>query len=216
MRVDLRRIGRVRRPAPGDGGEGKRSRGKTGVSTERRFWLVLGAVLLNAAGLGCKPGSPTPQTLPPPGAAPVLQSVTAEGLQERIRSSPAQVVLVNVWATWCLPCREEFPALVRLARELPREQLDVVLVSADFPEQAEAARTFLQQQGVTFPTYLKEGKDEEFINAVSERWSGALPATLVYDRSRQLVRFWEGGASFEEFRAAVDAAAGAAERGTQG
>lgn len=168
---------------------------------------VLGA-LVAVAGFsgGCKRGA-TLAVSPGSSDVPALLAVTGVELQERVRSSPAEVVLVNIWATWCLPCREEFPALVRLARELPPERLDLVLVSADFPDQAEMARQFLAEQGVTFPSYIKEGKDQEFIDAVSERWSGALPATLVYDRSRRLVRFWEGGASFEDFRAAVELAA---------
>ncbi|MEP0774113.1 MAG: TlpA family protein disulfide reductase [Acidobacteriota bacterium] len=169
------------------------------------------AVLVAMMGFlgGCK-RDPMPSTSSMSSDAPPLLAVTGAQLEERVRASQSEVVLVNIWATWCLPCREEFPALVRLSRELPQERLDLVLVSADFPDQAEMARQFLAEQGVTFPSYIKEGKDQEFIDAVSERWSGALPATLVYDRSRRLVRFWEGGASFEEFRAAVDMAAGEA------
>lgn len=176
----------------------------------RRNLVVVGLVVaLGAAALGC--GGPDRSSSPASAATaqvPELLPVTGHELLERVRSSAAEVVLVNVWATWCIPCREEFPSLMQLARDLPERELDLVLVSADFPEQAEAAREFLRQQGVTFPSYLKEGRDEEFINALSERWSGALPATLVYDRAREVVRFWEGGASSEEFRAAVDAAAG--------
>ncbi len=168
---------------------------------------VLGALVVVAGfSAGCNRGA-MPVASPGSSDVPALLAVTGEELQERVRSSPAEVVLVNIWATWCLPCREEFPALVRLAKEIPPERLDLVLVSADFPDQAEVARQFLREQGVSFPSYIKEGKDQEFIDAVSERWSGALPATLVYDRSRRLVRFWEGGASFDEFRAAVDMAA---------
>lgn len=163
---------------------------------------------LGSVAWGCGGGERgSPAASPATPQIPELQAVSGTQLLERVRRSAAEVVLVNVWATWCLPCREEFPALVKLATTLPREQLDVVLVSADFPDQVEAARRFLAEQGVTFPTYFKQGGDEEFINSVSERWSGALPATLVFNRQRDLVRFWEGGASFEQFHAAVRAAA---------
>lgn len=166
------------------------------------------SVALGAAAWGCGGAG---QSSSPPGAVadqvPDIVAVSGAELMQRVRNSAAEVVLVNVWATWCIPCREEFPALVHLAQTLPRERLDLVLVSADFPDQVEAARSFLSGQKVAFPSYLKEGSDEEFINALSERWSGALPATLVFNRDRDLVRFWEGGASLEEFRAAVEAAA---------
>jgi thiol-disulfide isomerase/thioredoxin len=170
------------------------------------------AVALGAGLWGC--GGSEPRSAPAGGGkgnGPELVSVNGAQLMQRVRSSQAQVVLVNVWATWCVPCREEFPALLQLARSLPQERLDLVLVSADFPDQAEAARRFLASQGVAFPSYLKEGGDEEFIDALAKRWSGALPATFVFNRQRDLVRFWEGGASFEEFRAAVEAAAQSSE-----
>ncbi len=176
------------------------------------FPRALAAVVLGAAVWGC--GGSQPSASPPAQGreqGPELLAVSGAQLMQRVRSSQAEVVLVNVWATWCLPCREEFPALVQLARTEPQERLDLVLVSADFPDQAEAARRFLTTQGVAFPSYLKEGGDEEFINAVSKRWSGALPATFVFNRKRELVRFWEGGATFEEFRAAVEAAAHSSE-----
>lgn len=178
---------------------------------------ILLVVVCGAALWGC--GGPQPRPSPAGNGKdsnPELVAVSGAELMERVRSSKAEVVLVNVWATWCVPCREEFPALVQLGRDLPREQLDLVLVSADFPDQTEAARRFLADQGVTFPSYVKKGSDEEFINTLSKRWSGALPATLVFNRNRELVRFWEGGASLEEFRAAVETAAQSSRGGEQG
>lgn len=178
----------------------------------RNFLIVIAWGALLGAAWSCG-GKEKPIT-EAAAAEPELVPVTAEGVLERVRASSAEVVLVNVWATWCLPCREEFPALVRLVREFPADRLELVLVSTDFPEQAHEARKFLADQGVTFRSYLKEGGDEEFINGLSERWSGALPATLIFDRARTLVRFWEGGASLEQFRQAVhDAAQGATGKG---
>ncbi|HYM81181.1 MAG TPA: TlpA disulfide reductase family protein, partial [Candidatus Limnocylindria bacterium] len=98
-----------------------------------------------------------------------------------MREPGAEVVLVNIWATWCAPCREEFPDLMRLNERYRDRGLRLILVSADFEDQLPLARRFLAKQGVDFPSYLKTGDDMRFINAMDSRWTGALPATLIYD-----------------------------------
>jgi thiol-disulfide isomerase/thioredoxin len=122
------------------------------------------------------------------------------------RRPGATATLVNIWASWCVPCREEFPELLRLERSYRRRGLRLALVSADFD--APAARAFLVKQGVSFRTYLKTGDDMTFINALDPRWSGALPATFVYDGAGRLVSFWEGKADSGRFEQAVGEAMG--------
>lgn len=132
-----------------------------------------------------------------------LEPVTAEQLIARTREPGARATLVNVWATWCAPCREEFPAIVSLAERHRDAGLRVLFVSADFEDQAHEARVFLAQHRAPGPWLLKAGPDMEFINGLDRRWSGALPVTLVYDSNGQPVEFWEGGADSARFEAAV-------------
>jgi thiol-disulfide isomerase/thioredoxin len=122
----------------------------------------------------------------------VLVSADISRVLLEVRRPGASAVLVNVWATWCLPCREEFPDLVRLHREWEDRGLRLVLVSADFEADRAAAIRFLAEQGVDFPSFFKEGSDMEFIDGLDPRWSGALPATFLYDSEGRLRRFWEG------------------------
>jgi thiol-disulfide isomerase/thioredoxin len=130
----------------------------------------------------------------PPAPAPV--PVGAEAVLAEVRKPGAGAVLVNVWATWCAPCREEFPDLLHVARELAPKGLRVVLVSVDFPGAEEATAKFLTSQGVDFPTFLRIGKDEAFVDGLEPQWSGSIPATFLYDGNGKLVRFWEGKASY--------------------
>jgi len=81
-----------------------------------------------------------------------------------------------------------------------------MLVSADFPESLAAVRRFLVAHGVTDTSYLKDGGDMEFINGLDPRWSGALPATFVYDARGQQTAFWEGKADQKRFTASIDQA----------
>jgi thiol-disulfide isomerase/thioredoxin len=132
-----------------------------------------------------------------------LVPVTAADVMARVAASRGRPVLVNVWATWCAPCREEFPDLVRLERELSAEGFRLLLVSADFDTEVESVRRFLAEQGVDFETYLKQEDDLRFIDGLHKEWTGALPASFLFDGSGRLHRSWEGKASYDDLRAAI-------------
>jgi thiol-disulfide isomerase/thioredoxin len=123
-----------------------------------------------------------------------------------VRSGRARATMVNVWATWCAPCRAEFPALLRVARARQSQGLRLVLVSADFHDQLPAVREFLRAHGVRDTSYIETGEPMAFIDALEPKWSGALPATLVYDGAGTPVAFWEGAADSTRFTEAADRA----------
>ena len=133
----------------------------------------------------------------------VFTPVAAESLSSVIRAGESKATLVNVWATWCEPCREEFPGLVKLARTYEHDGLRVVFVSADFTEALPEARTFLARQGVDWPTWYKTGGDQAFIDALDSKWTGALPGTFVYDAQGKLRDSWEGKADYAKLEATV-------------
>src|SRR3972149_6640418 len=113
----------------------------------------------------------------PKGPAPALAPATAQAILDEVRRPGAAVTLVNVWATWCLPCREGLPDPVRLRRVYAPRALRLVLVNADFGDAREEALRFVADQGVDFPTLHKDQDDGAFIEALGGDWSGALPAT---------------------------------------
>ncbi len=165
------------------------------------------AALLSPLFIGCTaPGQmPWGGVWGPPPARLELHPITGPELRRKIGEADAELVLVNVWATWCTSCREEFPDLLGIRRTHSPRGLAVVIVSGDFPSESERALEFLATARVDFPTYIKKGKDMEFIDALHREWSGALPATFLY-ADGQLVDWWEGSASYQEFAAAVDEA----------
>lgn len=132
-----------------------------------------------------------------------LRPATAAEILDAVERSAGDVVLVNMWATWCQPCRAEFPGIVRLYRTYRDRGLEVIFVSTDMDEDTPAVREFLAEQGVDFPSYLKVGKDMEFIDGFEGGWTGLLPATFVYDGEGTLRHFWEGEASYETFEKRV-------------
>ncbi len=125
-----------------------------------------------------------------------LVPVTPAELATVVKSTGAKATLVNVWASWCQPCREEFPDLVKLQRAYASRGFQLIFVSADFTDDLPAARTYLSQQGVDWRTYWKTGDDMQFIDSLDARWSGALPGSFLYDSGGRLIRFWEGKADY--------------------
>ena len=135
-----------------------------------------------------------------------LRPAAVEEIERAAREPGARAVVLNVWATWCAPCRQEFPDLVRLGREYRPRGVRLLLVSADFTDQASQAREFLESEGVDFATFLKTGDDMKFIDRLDPRWTGALPATFVYDGRGRLRDFHEGRTTYAELEPLVVAA----------
>ena len=124
--------------------------------------------------------------------------VTAAELKNVARQAGADFVVVNFWASWCGPCREEMPAFVRFARESDASDVAVRFVTVDFPEALGEARAFLDEMEIQGDSYAQQGDQETFINDIDPVWTGSIPATVVYNRNGDRVDFWEGAVTYEE------------------
>ena len=130
---------------------------------------------------------------------PLLKDVNAEELREVIESYEGEkAVLVNVWATWCAPCIEEIPDIVEIQRKY-KDRLQVIFVSADFPDSRDKALQFLKEQNVDWTTYFKTGDDQEFIEVISDDWTGALPFSKILNKEGEVIASWEKSATFSKF-----------------
>lgn len=130
------------------------------------------------------------------GAAPsrLAGELDARGLVEAIAREKGRVLLVNFWATWCVPCREEFPLLSRLQVRHRGAGLTILGVSTDFEKARPAVEKFLREQKPAFANFKKKsgGDDQDFIEAVDSSWGGELPFSVLYDRSGKKVRVYSG------------------------
>lgn len=122
---------------------------------------------------------------------------------EAKRSKP---LLVNFWATWCDPCREEFPDLVKIDKDYRTKGLDFIAISLDdLSDINTGVPKFLAEMQATMPAYLLNVSDPEpAILSVDRNWSGALPATFLYDENGTLVFKHLGRVPTPELRAAID------------
>ncbi len=125
--------------------------------------------------------------------SPQFRPVDEAGYRTLLNQHSGKIILVDFWASWCEPCREEMPSLVKLARHYTPQGLRFVTVSIDGPGELVYAEKFLKAQGAPFPAYYKSAKnDERFITSVDRRWSGVLPALFFYGRDGKLVKSYLG------------------------
>lgn len=134
-----------------------------------------------------------------------LTPVTALELHQIVEQKRGKVVLVNAWASWCEPCKDEMPALLKLRRMYASRGLEVIMVSADDIADADTVvKPMLKRYEVLFPTYIaNDSSDDAFMRGLNPNWSGALPATFIYDRSGKLAESMIGGKTFSAFERAV-------------
>ena len=168
------------------------SRPPGGVPGRLRFFCIVGLLALSMT-LGCESA----------GSGLSITEVTGEDAKNLVKESGARVVLINVWATWCAPCVEEFPDIVRLYRTYRDRGLDLILISADFHGTTKV-EDFLKKQGVDFPTYLKTGKDEDFMESLEPQWNGAIPLTILFDSSGNRTEFWERQVTYDELAGKIE------------
>lgn len=106
------------------------------------------------------------------GPAPALALKDLEGGQHRLADYRGKVVLINFWATWCGPCRDEMPSIQRLKNKLKGRPFEVLAVNLDEPESR--IRKFLSEMKVDFTILLDPGR------SVAKAWDARiLPATYI-------------------------------------
>ncbi len=115
-----------------------------------------------------------------------LQQVDKAGFDAWLQSQKGKVVLVDFWATWCMPCRELFPHTVHLHRQWASKGLLVAAVSMDDPDSEQLVRQFLAQQGADFENFLALGPPEPF--EAFQIPGGAVPCVRIYGPDGKLFR----------------------------
>lgn len=157
--------------------------------SDRRQWLLVGgAVAFMAAGLGTAMyvlrdelfpiaiGSAAPDftavTLPPRGGA-----AGAAGIAKHVADYEGEVVLLNIWATWCGPCRIEMPSLEKLHERLGPKGLRIVAVSVDDPGMEARVNAFADELGLSFEIL------HDAPGAIRDRYqTTGVPETFILDR----------------------------------
>jgi thiol-disulfide isomerase/thioredoxin len=129
-------------------------------------------------------GSPAPLAALHAQANELLPGGT-DAYEKRIATLRGYPVVANVWASWCGPCRFEFPTLQKLAARYGKR---VAFLGVDAEDDAEAARTFLAEAPVPYPSY--SDPDKEIADSLGA--THGFPDTAFYDRRGELVYLKQG------------------------
>lgn len=133
-----------------------------------------------------------------------VTQLDAAGLKSLLKPN-GKPLLVNFWATWCEPCREEFPDLVKIDHDF-RGKIDFFTVSLDdSAEIATSVPRFLESMRAEMPAYLLKVPDEgEVISAVAKDWQGGLPFTILYNEKGEIAYFKQGKIKIETLKAEIE------------
>ena len=143
--------------------------------------------------------------------SPPVTEIDTEGLKSLLKRDLNHPLLLNFWATWCDPCRDEFPDLVKIDGDFRSKGLDFAAVSLDDPKDLKTeVPKFLRTMKAQMAVYLLNVPDPEVpITVVDPQWSGALPATFLYDANGKIAYKHFGRIVTADLRAAIEKQVGA-------
>lgn len=126
-----------------------------------------------------------------------------DGLAPLIRKEDDKIHVVNFWATWCAPCIKELPYFEQLQANYADKNVELLLVSLDFPRQYESKLVpFLEKHQLKSRVVALDDVDQNrWIPAIDSSWSGAIPATIIYKGDQR--RFYERSFNYDELETEI-------------
>lgn len=130
--------------------------------------------------------------------------IDSQDFQKLVQQYKGKPLLVTFWATWCEPCRDEYPMLNELAKQYAPQGLKVVGVSLDQDGDLILMRRFLARYKPIFPNYRKKkGEEDAFVDAVMPGWNGSIPASFFYAKDGKQIGHLVGAGDREAYEAAI-------------
>lgn len=117
-----------------------------------------------------------------------LETLSKEQLQALLKNDSDKLRVINVWATWCAPCVEEFPALIEIHRMYRKRPFELITISADAIETKDGVLKFLNEHHASTRNFIYEGHDKpEMMALIDEKAPGAIPYTIIVMPSGEIV-----------------------------
>jgi DsbE subfamily thiol:disulfide oxidoreductase len=129
--------------------------------------------------------------------APTWKLQSLDGKSVRFDDFKGKVVILDFWATWCGPCREEIPGLIDLQKKYEKQGLAVVGISLDDGD-AEVVKAFVRKLGMNYPVLLGDDKVQQAFGGID-----AIPATFVIDRHGHIVKKYVGLVEKKQLEAVI-------------
>ena len=173
----------------------ERAQPRRGIAGRRGQWIAVAGIVTGLAAVltAAVLLSPESRLIVPGDAVPEFNAVDVKsGAELSLADFEGEVVLLNIWATWCAPCEQEMPSMERLHRELGSEGLRIVAVSVD-QESTHKVQRWAEERGLTFTIlHDRSGQIEQAYQTTG------VPESFVIDRRGRLLkreigpREWDG------------------------
>lgn len=142
-------------------------------------------------------------------AAPLkVPPTNAALLKKEVAQHKGRVVVINFWATWCPPCRAEFPDMVATHKKLAAQGVDLLTIAVDDSSDLKKVQAFLETNGVTKGAFINKNGGEPDLGYF--QWldgkvpsSISIPRTYILDRKGKVIARLIGGQSAEQFEGAI-------------
>jgi peroxiredoxin len=109
-----------------------------------------------------------------------LETLNKEQLTALMKNDSDKLRVINVWATWCAPCVEEFPTLIEIHRMYRKRPFELITISGDTPEKKSEVLNFLNEHHASTRNFIYEGHDKsEMMAIIDEKAPGAIPHTIL-------------------------------------
>jgi thiol-disulfide isomerase/thioredoxin len=140
-----------------------------------------------------------------PAAPSDIRSISASEFGALLDDARGEVILINLWATWCAPCLREIPELIRLRENYQDKGFRLMAVAMDDPQNLEThVMPFREQRFPDWDTFQRaEFEMDTFVSVVDPAWNEVLPTSYLIDRTGKVVKVLFGGKSYEDFEAAL-------------
>ena len=125
-----------------------------------------------------------------------IPTIDGDGFFKRVAADKGKVIVVNVFASWCPPCRDEIPGLVSIRRSLPEEQ--VVLLGISVDREPKALANYMSEMSMNYPVLLARG------NLIQRLGVRVVPHLLIYNKRGELVFDHKGFMNEADIRAAIN------------
>ncbi|MDQ7950012.1 MAG: redoxin domain-containing protein [Pedobacter sp.] len=135
-----------------------------------------------------------------------VKLLTLHELEQRVTKGKDTTYVINFWATWCSPCVKEIPNFEKLQEAYSKKPLKVILISLDFKSKLKSVVIpFVNKHHIRSEVFLVNEPDQQvFIDRVNKQWSGAIPATLIWNTGKNVRLFYEKAFSYQELEHLVD------------
>jgi thiol-disulfide isomerase/thioredoxin len=132
--------------------------------------------------------------------AQTIHQMSFDELQRKIAATKDSLIVLNFWATWCKPCVEELPYFEQLNKKYASQKVKVILVNLDFNSKiTTVAEPFVKKRNLESEVvHITDTDPNTWINKIDGSWSGAIPATAIYNAMHEKIKFTEGGMTFDE------------------